>query len=289
MANPQKEHGYTAIANELVEILCGIDIPGSHLRVLLAIFRKTYGYSKKSDSISLSQFKALTGLSNRTIIRCTQDLEAKKMIFIDRVFANGGKISNVYHFIKDYEKWEIKGTSNQTKKSRQGKKDKREKREVVTVVSLGGGSDTEQGGSDTERQKVVTPNAKKVQTVSHTKVQENNSIQKQSKGGKIGKKEKEQSALIPDVIFLFVKFNPSCKKFYNNTVQRQACQDLLDEYGFEQVRKVINSLPISNKISYFPIIATPLQLWHNYQKLQDKWVQYKTKNKSKHNEPNYIL
>jgi len=85
----------------------------------------------------------------------------------------------------------------------------------------------------------------------------------------------EQSSLIAEVIKLFEDVNPACKRMYGNTTQRQACNDLLDTYGFEEVSKVIAFLPKSNKVTYFPTITTPLQLWDKYQMLKDKWSQKK--------------
>ena len=60
MANPQKENGYTAIANEIMEALCRHRIPGEDRQVLDVIFRKTYGFNKIEDYISLSQFVDMT-------------------------------------------------------------------------------------------------------------------------------------------------------------------------------------------------------------------------------------
>ena len=47
MANPQKENGYTSIANDIVEALAGIRIPGEARQCLDVILRKTYGWNKK--------------------------------------------------------------------------------------------------------------------------------------------------------------------------------------------------------------------------------------------------
>jgi len=69
MANPQKEHGYTAIANEIYDQLMRIRIPNECERVLKAVIRKTYGYQKKKDKIPLSQFEQMTGLKKKYVCR----------------------------------------------------------------------------------------------------------------------------------------------------------------------------------------------------------------------------
>lgn len=93
--------------------------------------------------------------------------------------------------------------------------------------------------------------------------------------------------LIPEIIKLFEGVNPACKRMYGSPPQRRACQDLLDTYGFEEVKKVISILPKTNKVTYMPTITTPNQLWNEYQKLKDKLIQ--EKNKPDKNKPNYIL
>lgn len=87
---------------------------------------------------------------------------------------------------------------------------------------------------------------------------------------------------IPLLIKSFEKINPACKKMYSNTTQRKACQDLIDEYGFDRVSSVIEkTLPKTNIIEFFPVITTPA-------KLRDKWADLesaimKQKNKVKTN------
>ena len=47
MANPQKEEGYTAIANDLFEAVYRFNFTLRELKVLLSIIRRTYGYNRK--------------------------------------------------------------------------------------------------------------------------------------------------------------------------------------------------------------------------------------------------
>ena len=86
-----------------------------------------------------------------------------------------------------------------------------------------------------------------------------------------------------ELIKLFEEVNPACKRYYGNTTQRQACDDLITTYGFDEVSRVIPVLVKTNKMLYFPNIQTPKQLWEKYQTLKDKFHQKKieleTKNK----------
>jgi len=77
---PQLENGYLRIANEIVDKLCSYRLSGEEWMVLLTILRKTYGYQKKEDVISLSQFFKATGLAKPSICRAINKLVEKKVI-----------------------------------------------------------------------------------------------------------------------------------------------------------------------------------------------------------------
>jgi len=80
MASPQKEKGYTVIANELLEALAKIRIPGEARQILDVIIRKTYGFNKKEDLISYSQFTTLTNIKRTNIRRAIVKLRNMNII-----------------------------------------------------------------------------------------------------------------------------------------------------------------------------------------------------------------
>lgn len=96
MANPQKENGYTPLANEIAEALMKTQINGYQNRLLWAIWRKTYGYSKLEDWVSNSQLVAMTGLHKAHVCRAVKQLVDRNI-----VTKNGNKIK----FNKDYSQW----------------------------------------------------------------------------------------------------------------------------------------------------------------------------------------
>ena len=103
MPNPQLEDGHTAIANEIIEALAGIRLSGEEWQVLLVILRKTYGWHKKSDEISLAQYQILTKLARSRISRTLKKLLTKRIIIVDKI---GNKNSpNRYEFNKHYDQW----------------------------------------------------------------------------------------------------------------------------------------------------------------------------------------
>ena len=104
MASPQKENGFTAIANEILERLVNTPLLGAEFQVIWCIIRKTYGYQKKQDVISLSQFQRATGVSRPTIVKTIKNLVTRKMIV--KVYLPDDKIA--FSFNKDYDKWVVK-------------------------------------------------------------------------------------------------------------------------------------------------------------------------------------
>lgn len=100
MASPQLENGYTQIANEIIESLCTVNLSPHESRVLWAIFRKTYGYKKKKDKISLSQIDDYLKIGRTSVSRALKKLECKKIVFVDRT----NRIP-IIEYNKNYNEW----------------------------------------------------------------------------------------------------------------------------------------------------------------------------------------
>lgn len=103
MADVQIEDGYTKIANELLEAISKVNLSSYELRIIMAIMRKTYGYSKKQDYISLSQLEDITGIKSCHVCRTLKKLKEKNMLV-----GNG----HCHGIQKDYELWTITQTGN---------------------------------------------------------------------------------------------------------------------------------------------------------------------------------
>ncbi len=102
MANPQKEQGYVAIANEIVDKFCRYRLSGEEWLVLWVILRKTYGWNKKQDRISLSQFAVMTNLKRQNSLRALKKLASKKIIVVIKTDAT---MTNMYKFNKNFDCW----------------------------------------------------------------------------------------------------------------------------------------------------------------------------------------
>ncbi len=76
------------------------------MQCLLLILRKTYGFNKKTDSISLSQFEKHTKIARRNIIRALNQLCEKNIIHIKKGgVKNDTIITSKYRFNKRFKNW----------------------------------------------------------------------------------------------------------------------------------------------------------------------------------------
>lgn len=99
MADVQIDDGYTKVANELLEAVMKINLSSYEFRVIMAIMRKTYGYSKKQDYISLSQLEEITGIKACHVCRTLKKLKDKNMVISN---------SHLTGIQKDYYNYSIK-------------------------------------------------------------------------------------------------------------------------------------------------------------------------------------
>jgi len=102
VGNPQLENGYTKIANEILENLAKIRIPGEAMQMFLFIIRKTYGYHKKSDGIATSQIMLGTCLSRQGVERGRHLLRRMNLI---STLKKDGTNYLTYSVNKNYKSW----------------------------------------------------------------------------------------------------------------------------------------------------------------------------------------
>lgn len=101
--NPQLEDGYARTANETLEQLARIRIPGEARQNLDVIFRKTYGWKQKTARITLDEFCNCTGMKKPEVIRGNKRLLEMRLITIGKIANDTAKI---YSFNKHYNEWE---------------------------------------------------------------------------------------------------------------------------------------------------------------------------------------
>ena len=68
------------------------DLTGAELKCYLVVIRKTKGWNKESDNISISQFMKATGLSNSAVIKACESLVKYGLL----VKENGSRNTGIY-------------------------------------------------------------------------------------------------------------------------------------------------------------------------------------------------
>lgn len=97
---------FTRIVNPLIEQLIKIPFKGCELAMVIFIIRKTYGYQKAQDAISLTQFEEGTGRSRQTIVTALKNLQ---LVNVVRLVKKGTskKQSNIWAINKYYDTWKL--------------------------------------------------------------------------------------------------------------------------------------------------------------------------------------
>lgn len=130
-ANPQLEEGYTRLANELLEALCRSDFAGVEFRILLFVIRSTYGFKKKSHSMSYQFIADGVGISRRSAIRSVKLLVTKQALVTNRSLVKGG--SNEISLNKNHLQWATGGVvTNQSLVTNVVKSSDKRGKKVVT-------------------------------------------------------------------------------------------------------------------------------------------------------------
>lgn len=106
MANPQKENGFTSIANEILDEIALRKFNGTQFRIITVVWRYTYGFQRKSHEFSLNFLVENTGLSKDSIKRELKALITKKVLWIvkEADFNNARQLA----FNKNYDEWKVK-------------------------------------------------------------------------------------------------------------------------------------------------------------------------------------
>jgi len=100
MTDSKLENGYTGIPNMLLEALMQTKVPGREFRLLLGIFRKTFGWNKDDDWISISQLSQMTGIGKTHINEVMNKLVNKNIVSKRK---SGYKA--IYSIQTDISKW----------------------------------------------------------------------------------------------------------------------------------------------------------------------------------------
>jgi phage replication O-like protein O len=254
MASPQIENGYTRIANELFDALCRTNVSGEAMRVFNTILRKTYGFGKKEDLISLGQIAKHTGIARSNVARALNTLVKAKMV--RKTIVSG---INALSVNKNFDEW-------------------------GGVIEY----DTTKSVIETDNTSAIETDSKSaIEIDTHKRKKE-----KEQKKPAAARQEKDAkfNPLGAKIIKAFEAVDPKNKTKYNNTTERAACDFLIAEYGLSEVLKRISFLPKSNAMPMFPSINSPNELKEKWVKLQNQVERYKAeRGKQNINTKGYVI
>lgn len=100
MNEPQLEHGFTRIANELLDAILLAPFSKREHLVVLAVIRKTYGFNKKTDDMTMTQIASITGLARSHVGETVAGLVEKNVFLI-----RDGEHGKVLGISKNYRAW----------------------------------------------------------------------------------------------------------------------------------------------------------------------------------------
>ena len=86
-----EQEGFIPIPNKIFDKYMR-ELKPTEFLVLCAIIRKTWGWRKKEDKISVSQLMEITSCTNKTIISSLNELEKRKIISTKKRFKKTTKI-----------------------------------------------------------------------------------------------------------------------------------------------------------------------------------------------------
>lgn len=118
-ASPQVENGYTRIANELLDAVLQFGFSKRQLSVFFAVVRKTYGFNKLEDDMTVTQLAQVSGLARQNVSTALSELEA-----IGAVSKRDGRYGYVLKINKNYQCWRAlkRDVSKQCASKRDGKR-----------------------------------------------------------------------------------------------------------------------------------------------------------------------
>jgi len=114
MANPQKENGFTAIANEIIERIIKTKFNGTQASIIMTIWRYTYGFHACQGELSITFIANAIDMSKTVVKRELDKLIDRKIVLVAQ--ENTNKKPRIIKFNKNYDEW-LEDTRRSTLKS----------------------------------------------------------------------------------------------------------------------------------------------------------------------------
>lgn len=113
----QVENGhFTRIVNPLLENLIKVPFKGCELSIAIFIIRKTYGFNKIEDEISISQIMKGVNRSRQTVVTALKNLQLVNILRLVKK-GNAKGVSNTWIINKYYSTWKVVNTVRLVKRN----------------------------------------------------------------------------------------------------------------------------------------------------------------------------
>jgi phage replication O-like protein O len=172
--NPQKENGFTPIANDILEKLICFRVPGEQRQCLDFIIRKTFGWNETWIMISIKQFADATGLAKPSVIRALKKLEQQKIIIVKN---QDGMSAKTYRINKHFDLWKAGVSRKANSVSRKANSVSRKANKTVEVIEIK--QETENNNNVSKRANDVSKSANK--TLAKVLISDDVSLYKENK------------------------------------------------------------------------------------------------------------
>lgn len=100
----QLENGYTRIANPILESIVKLPLNGTQFRIIILLWRQTYGFNRKECPLSLTYIAKATGTSKRFVSSELKRLVDAKIVLISKEATFTGP--QILAFNKDFDVWD---------------------------------------------------------------------------------------------------------------------------------------------------------------------------------------
>jgi phage replication O-like protein O len=103
LADVQPEHGYTKIAHEILEITMKLKLSPTQFKIIMAVWRYTYGFNRKDHEMSLTFLADAIGAHKQGVKKDLDKLIEMRIIVVTKesTFSKSRRIA----FNKNYDTW----------------------------------------------------------------------------------------------------------------------------------------------------------------------------------------
>ncbi|CAG9621829.1 replication protein [Sutcliffiella rhizosphaerae] len=104
MANVHPEKGFTRIAHEILEQTMKIKLSPTQHKIILAVWRYTYGFNRKDHEMSLSFLSEATDVHKQRIKPDLDKIIDRNILIITQ--ENSARKSRRISYNKEYDQWD---------------------------------------------------------------------------------------------------------------------------------------------------------------------------------------